>query len=233
MPYDRSVALIKRTLPEHWFAYTAPDGTQWRLAPNGYWWRHLRMTDSWYQATSPADGYVFGMQVPWLSPLATAYLDEAAGQNARDIRARYGVTIGGGAGGAGGTTYTTTAGRGAGLTGTDSLAASQELLHVATAQPNIPPDFAAIEPGPGACQTCHLDDGPLYDGSLCRYCWMLAQLPTPITHGGGPGAEPAATLPRARPLRQPVRVSAVRALSFLFVLAWIALAVYLDFTGRR
>jgi hypothetical protein len=88
-----------------------------------------------------------------------------------------------------------------------------ELKIAPIAPPNIPPDFAEIPRGPGCCRECRLDDTPLYEGGLCRYCWMLTQVATPRS-------APAAEQPRQqRSLRDPRYVATMAIVAVILLLA--------------
>jgi hypothetical protein len=204
VPYDYRVSLIWRSLPP-WPPYTDPDGHEWKLAPNGFWWLHLNSTGMWYQAGGPAVGDVLGIPVPAFNPAAVALVNE------NEIRAAFGVPPARGAV----TSVTEPAGSwrapassnpipswmyngGAGGSSTsNTVVPPPKQLHVVPAPaPNIPPDFAPIPLGEGCCAECHLNDGPLYDGGLCRYCWMLANVPV-----DAPAARPVVELAPVHPVR--------------------------------
>lgn len=168
---------------------TDPAGNQWRLAPNGYWW--LRRGDLWHQAGSQAAGDVRGVPVPGYNPAAFAAvmgeMNERLAQSFRQagtvptprsadplkaIRVKPGNVT--------------------------AVAARREVPTV----PNIPPDFLPVPPGPGCCTGCHLNDGPLFEGDLCRYCWMLANVD--VDAPSAPVARPVVELTLAHPVRDAV-----------------------------
>lgn len=221
MPYDYSVSLIWRDPPAEWPACIDVEGHEWKLAPNGYWWLHYG--GFWRQAVSQAVGDVLGVPVPTRTGFteigpAAATLSEghrllaaAREQLASSIQVPPAVI---GYGGGGGTTYPSSAT----LSGTGSISAIPA--------PNIPPDFVPILPGDGSCTGCHLDDGPLYDGGLCRYCWMLANVPVDT-----PAAADVVELEPAQPLRQTLIASG--AIVSLLIALWLMLALIFTVAGYR
>lgn len=217
MPYDYSVSLIWRALPA-WPPYTDADGHEWKLAPNGYWWLHHG--GMWHQAGSQAAGDVLGVMVPAFNPAGITLseghrlLAAAREQLANPIQVPPAV-ISYSEGGSGAYPSPVT------LSGTGSISAIPA--------PNIPPDFVPILPGDGSCAGCHLDDGPLYDGGLCRYCWMLANVR--VDAPDVLAAADVAELEPAQPLRQTLIAAA--AIVFLLLTLWLGLALVLTVIGYR
>lgn len=205
------MSFIWRSLPA-WPPYVDADGHEWKLAPNGFWWLHLNTTGAWHRASSAAAGDVLGIPVPWCSET-----------NEREMRLAFGLT---------------SAPRQDPLKNIHARPNERkppEPLKAVSTKPKIPPDFADIEPGPGCCAQCRLDDGPLYDGDLCRYCWMLAHLtdhqvaratlPAPVTHGGGLLEE------RARKTRRTSTGIQLARTAIALMVIWVTVAMVLRAHG--
>jgi len=184
------MALLWRLLPA-WPPYTDPDGHEWKLAPNGYWWLHYG--GFWHQAGSIAAGDVLGVAVPQATLRGSGDPDTRRHERLAD-EARADVT-------------------------------QKRKIRLAAAAPNIPPDFVPLPLGEGCCAGCRLDDGPLYDGRLCRYCWMLAQVPV-----DAPAAADVVELEPAQPARQALIASA--AIVSLLLALWLGLRLALLIIGH-
>jgi hypothetical protein len=96
--------------------------------------------------------------------------------------------------------------------------------------PNIPPEFAdyGVDDGADRCTQCRMDDGPIYDGGLCRWCWLLAQLPS------GKSAPVIVNSPLREWALQPRRASSqlqVARTVIALVVIWITVAMILRVHG--
>lgn len=192
------MSLIWRTLPADWPSFTDLDGHTWRLAPNDFWW--LSWGGQWHQAASVAVGDVHGIPVPpdilrknrnWLgtgtmTALAAfgrdcAVFGNLMAHHERQITRSFLMPPG-----------SSVSKRIVPLTADETAITPIAKVYPAlAAPPDVPPDFAEIPLGADCCLQCHLDDGPLYKGGLCRYCWMLAQVPaqTPAAPAGNDPAQ--------------------------------------------
>lgn len=210
------MSLIWRVLPPDWPAYTDLTGHQWRLSSNGYWW--LRYGRAWHQASSPEATHVLGEPVPpavlrgnkhWTT--AQSDTDESWEVLRVWFEERIIATM-----------QTPSSYLYYGGSGSRNTTFHDGLAHPVPAAPapsaNIPPDFAEIPPGPDCCRQCHLDDGPLYEGGLCRYCWML---------GNVTAVKPAPALAQRHPPGEPEwKDRAVTALFVFCLLAMLGTIVY-------
>lgn len=164
MLYDESMYRADCEMPASLLIHTDRTGNKWHLDANNCWW--LRYRRIWLRADSPESRDVYGVPVPpeilSMSSTSLMTIDHISPLSSAAWLAGIGSLT-------------------ANIITTQSLGMPPRTTAVPSpAPPNIPPDFVDLPPGPDCCRECHLDDGPLYVGGLCRYCWMLHALPNPI-----------------------------------------------------